>query len=282
MDIPYDKTNESAYKYQEVVNDRIIDICNPLTKYFGIKLFGYTRVFFDGGYFFSCNNLDFLKLVLHHALKDTDVSNMTVNTPIRCRSTSQTLTSLLWSEMPSSQTGQLVYDYGFWHGFNFARILPDYTEIWTFMGDKESSELDILYRDNQKALLKFVHFFNASASDIISCEAPYKGKLGFYKNANNLPRELPGCKGNIAVNSFLEELHKKSKYLHKIKPELTYLTPREQECLSFLARGDTAKEVARNLEISPRTVETHLKAIKGKTGFHSRSQLIKFFLNHFT
>ena len=134
--------------------------------------------------------------------------------------------------------------------------------------------------------MEFVQFFNASASEIINCDTRNQDKLGFYKNVHIMHEALFenafSKNETISINNFLEALRKKSKHLHKVKPEFAYLTPREQECLSYLAKGDTAKEVARNLEISPRTVETHLKTIKCKTGFHSRSQLVKFFLNHFS
>ena len=41
-------------------------------------------------------------------------------------------------------------------------------------------------------------------------------------------------------------------------PELEQLTPREREVLRLIARGYAYKEVARDLEISVKTVETHV------------------------
>ena len=38
MESAYDKTNVSAYKYQESVHERVADMCEPLTQYFGVKL----------------------------------------------------------------------------------------------------------------------------------------------------------------------------------------------------------------------------------------------------
>jgi DNA-binding CsgD family transcriptional regulator len=52
------------------------------------------------------------------------------------------------------------------------------------------------------------------------------------------------------------------------------LTKRQTECLSYLARGMTIKEIAYQLQLSPRTVEHYLDAIKIKLNCHSRSQLI--------
>ncbi|MGH9136042.1 MAG: response regulator, partial [Acidimicrobiales bacterium] len=44
-------------------------------------------------------------------------------------------------------------------------------------------------------------------------------------------------------------------------PELDQLTPREREVLRLIARGYTYKELARRLEISVKTVETHVSAV---------------------
>lgn len=52
------------------------------------------------------------------------------------------------------------------------------------------------------------------------------------------------------------------------------LTSREKECLFFLIRGKTTKEVSNILAISPRTVETHIEHIKIKFNCSKKSDLI--------
>ena len=56
-------------------------------------------------------------------------------------------------------------------------------------------------------------------------------------------------------------------------PELDQLTNREREVLRLIAQGYTYKEIARELQISPWTVQDHLKAVYAKTGVNSRSDL---------
>lgn len=53
------------------------------------------------------------------------------------------------------------------------------------------------------------------------------------------------------------------------------LTLREKDCAFFLARGFSAKEIGRQLDISARTVESHIQRIKIKLNCYSRQQLIK-------
>ena len=58
------------------------------------------------------------------------------------------------------------------------------------------------------------------------------------------------------------------------------LTRREYDVLFWLAQGKAAKEVAVLLEISSRTVETHLKNIKEKSQCFCKSRLIDMFRNN--
>lgn len=59
-------------------------------------------------------------------------------------------------------------------------------------------------------------------------------------------------------------------------PELDQLTPREREVLRLIARGYTYKELARELSISTKTVETHVSAVLRKLQLSSRHQLTKW------
>lgn len=58
------------------------------------------------------------------------------------------------------------------------------------------------------------------------------------------------------------------------------LTNREQTILLQLARGLSNKEVASELDISVRTVETHRKNIKKKLGISSTAGLTRYALEH--
>ena len=58
------------------------------------------------------------------------------------------------------------------------------------------------------------------------------------------------------------------------------LTSREQTVLLQLAQGDSNKDVAIELEISVRTVETHRKNIKRKLGISSTAGLTRYAMEH--
>ncbi len=57
---------------------------------------------------------------------------------------------------------------------------------------------------------------------------------------------------------------------------------RERECLFYLSRAKTSKEIAAILSISIRTIEHYIDNIKTKIGIASRSELIAFAINLFS
>jgi len=61
-----------------------------------------------------------------------------------------------------------------------------------------------------------------------------------------------------------------------VDPELDLLTNREREVLRLIARGYTYKELARRLEISVKTVETHVSAVLRKLQLSSRHELTRW------
>jgi len=61
-----------------------------------------------------------------------------------------------------------------------------------------------------------------------------------------------------------------------VDPELDLLTAREKEVLRHLARGYSYKEIARQLRISVKTVETHASAVLRKLRLTNRHQLSRW------
>jgi two-component system response regulator NreC len=58
------------------------------------------------------------------------------------------------------------------------------------------------------------------------------------------------------------------------------LTAREFEVLRLVALGHTNDEIARQLYVSTRTVETHRAQVQKKIGRSSRAQLVRYALDH--
>ena len=61
-----------------------------------------------------------------------------------------------------------------------------------------------------------------------------------------------------------------------LDPELDQISPREREVLRLIARGYTYKEVARDLTISAKTVESHVSSVLRKLQLSTRHELTRW------
>lgn len=115
-------------------------------------------------------------------------------------------------------------------------------------------------------------------------------KSPLYDNKNNIIGTLGWC---VDISKALNNIHQlfvniATQSKNKKNPlsnsyiigdtASTYLTmqlsPRQLECLFFLLRGKTYKEIARILELSPRTIEKHVDILKEKFSSQSKNELI--------
>ena len=66
--------------------------------------------------------------------------------------------------------------------------------------------------------------------------------------------------------------------LRESKVNLLFFTPREREILKLIAEGYKEEEIADELYISAKTVETHLVNLMGKSNLHNISSVINYAL----
>jgi DNA-binding CsgD family transcriptional regulator len=78
-----------------------------------------------------------------------------------------------------------------------------------------------------------------------------------------------------AANNFLTKYTPKRYYI--TEDDHGYLTPKEMQIISLCIQNMTAKEIARELSISPRTVEEYIEIVRRKFNLISKSALIDFF-----
>jgi DNA-binding NarL/FixJ family response regulator len=75
---------------------------------------------------------------------------------------------------------------------------------------------------------------------------------------------------------FVLDAFRDSPVVPSVDPEFDQLTPREREVLRLLARGYAYKEIAAELFISIKTVETHASNVLRKLQLSSRHQLTRW------
>lgn len=83
-----------------------------------------------------------------------------------------------------------------------------------------------------------------------------------------------------ALSPHLIKRSERAAALAKVNPGINGLTPTERHILKLIAEEKTSKEIAAELFISPRTVETHRTNIARKLELHGSLALIKFAVTH--
>ncbi|MGD9108980.1 MAG: helix-turn-helix transcriptional regulator [Gammaproteobacteria bacterium] len=66
----------------------------------------------------------------------------------------------------------------------------------------------------------------------------------------------------------------------KLKFHLSKLTKREGECICYILRGMTTKQMADMMELSPRTVEGYMLNIRNKLDCKNRYEIISTVLGN--
>jgi DNA-binding CsgD family transcriptional regulator len=255
--------NDEAYKYCEENRNLIHDLCFPIKNYLGVENFFYSKIFYNGEYLYISNNLEWQRFYFErvHEFALVWPGETHIHT-----SSLKGFVPVLWPENPTTKLTQCVYDFGLWNGFHFFREGDGYREFWRFCGCNSDTHLRQFYWNHIDLFLQYIQHFEFSVQDLISLESG-REKLARFKNGVILPNE-PMIPRGVQMDEFLDSISPLKKY---------QFSKRELECFSFLAKGQTAKEIAQHLNISHRTVERYMLNIKAKTGLVLRSDLVKLF-----
>lgn len=87
-------------------------------------------------------------------------------------------------------------------------------------------------------------------------------------------------RGGVYVTGEIEAGLKDSQSGRTVSLTTPSLTPRQREVLQLFAEGDSAREVAAKLHISPRTAENHKARIMSQLGLETTASLVQYALRH--
>ncbi len=121
------------------------------------------------------------------------------------------------------------------------------------------SELPIIFVSGHGDIPMSVRALRNGASDFF--EKPYNSQQMLDRIQQLLRDEEQRC----------PERARRSALRQKVKQ----LSPREREVLDRMLHGDASKVIARELNISARTVDVHRAAVKEKLGCHSSAGLVR-------
>ncbi|MCK4608139.1 MAG: helix-turn-helix transcriptional regulator [Gammaproteobacteria bacterium] len=263
------------------VND-VASICQPLFQHTDINVVWYARYYPDDTVTILCSHEGFHKCMLG------DMSDI-----IADWKTLEDITSAspkLW-DSPSNQYSWLVEDvslsdmlYNYANRFNMrsgleiTEKLKDCYEVFWF-DSTLNTNLNSFYFSNIPLLENFILYFREQATHIINKSEKQKiivpNRRIEYATFMQQTAETINCNNSNIITLHNQLTLKQYPLPHNRK---TFnLSPKEFNCLHYLARGYSQKEIGRTCGISDRTVESHLDKIKGKLNIHNKKELIELF-----
>lgn len=105
------------------------------------------------------------------------------------------------------------------------------------------------------------------------------GASGYILKDTNSEEVYQAIKAVAAGKSYFSSSIAKVLLEKPIERSSERLTTREQMILSYIAKGQSSKEIAQNLDISFRTVEAHRRNIKSKLQIDSLAELVRYAVN---
>lgn len=264
--------NAGAFEYSKTATTLLSDLCDPFLKSIGLTTFLYGRVFNDGKFIMLSNNAEWMKAwfldipTIENTVLHTVFKNVPVGEPYY----------FLWDTDSKSNLLNLHRNLGVCHGFDISYRLEDSIEGWSFSTNQEHELINNFYFNNLKILHKFILYVREKAGFLF--DVKNQDQLASFINGFDLSFQ-PSFIPTETLNELSSSLLLKS-YTLKINNSLIKISRREIECVLHYSQGKTAKDIGRELDISPRTVEAYIKDVKLKTGCSSKSILADMLKNN--
>lgn len=155
------------------------------------------------------------------------------------------------------------------NGYTIVKKYSDCNEFFHFAGKAKNTGLINFYLNYNDVLERFILYFKDKYGDVINVAEKNKFIIQYHEEQkentelNSHTRfQLLEIAKTMPINRYFLCEHRN-----------TYLTSREVECVKWYITGKSAEEIAIILNISKRTVETHLEKVKKKLNCYKQSQL---------
>ncbi|MDF1758877.1 MAG: helix-turn-helix transcriptional regulator [Legionellaceae bacterium] len=255
--------NNALKQYSKYANE--VQAINNSLEFKGIIGLCYMRVYQDGSILnlASCSNwTDFyFKQLNNDVYSDADISDhLFIDDSIS-----------LWSLNPHNQVWRDVEDkFGYGNGVSLCCEHDDFREILAFYSTKNNHEINHLYI-NQTGYLRYIkQCFLYEASELIQIAVTEKKSSPTVALVEN----------NTSLSLKPETTYFEQEYIfHKDNHQKVLLPSQQRQCLIHLIKGQSSKEIARSMQLSPRTIEHYLDIICKKLGCDSSRKLIVSYID---
>lgn len=188
--------------------------------------------------------------------------------------------ALLWMALGPEDMGLInhIKDYhNLSNGIVLSKSYADYYEYTYFAATPENKAANNYYLANLDDLYNFLFYFKEKAKDLIL-------------EGHHSPIHLSDYNPNIEISPEYQftELKRNIRIEDPMFKKLYYSTDlgqsiskREFQCLGEMAAGKRVKEIAKVLDLAPRSIRYYIENLKEKTQLSSHQQLVDFYYSLF-
>ncbi|KTC65024.1 transcription regulator protein, response regulator containing CheY-like receiver domain and HTH DNA-binding domain (plasmid) [Legionella adelaidensis] len=230
------------------------NIVQPLDQCFNINYFGHVKIYPDNSHIVLSTNPGWVECFYTHFHKH-GVAHKSID--------SYQSGYFLCSEMKDQTTFKVMRDdFNIDHCMNVVKVHSDCVEIFGFATESKNKFMSSWYLNNIDLVEQFILYFKDNAQALINSAE---------QDRYILPRNLPAEDDMFAIDqdkriNFLKQISCQRFYQNGSN---IYLTQKEFSCVLYGIKGLSSKQTGRELSISPRTVEAHLRNVKEKLQVHS-------------
>jgi DNA-binding CsgD family transcriptional regulator len=233
-------------------------LCQPLFEILGLNYFAYSKLYKNGRGLFLSSDSKWIKHRFNsHAIFNSSVATAGV---------------YYWDHYVGAaakwvQVGKQYFNYH--RGQTLIIDRGNYFEIAEFAEPKNNLNENSLSYPSE-LLTEFTAYFRENAHLLLELlEKNYLFKF-------NIPQQQINTD---LIQLFLNRVQAK-KYLISSELGNQHISHREYQCFKLLTQYHSAKDIAKNLKLSFRTVENYINSIKNKLGCRNKKELIQIALNN--
>jgi DNA-binding CsgD family transcriptional regulator len=220
-----------------------------LNKY-GLNYFQYLRVFNDGSFSIGVNKANWLEFALGKIFQEP--TTPAVYSHISKDQIAKQSYMFLWEPNLPTEPVKLAKEFNIHNGITFVERHANFYDMMAFASPEVNHTATDTYLNNIDRMQNFI--------------------LGFKRDQAKLIQQLD--KHRIYPKKSQQEHLNLNKMLLEGNKAITM---QESACLRLLTQGLTYKNIAKILNISPRTVETYLNRIKCRYNINCKHELIALY-----
>lgn len=285
---PYGESSRlnSPFYIHYLLCEQIKPICAPLFDYLNLDSFSYSRIHSSGHFLYISTHEKWMETFHKYSIYNNNEFQNDFYYIDNCdkEGTFLFMTSIEDKEDNFNKEGTFLYmglpekkeflsylyNAGVWNCLTLFLKNQDFTECWMFSSTPEEANVLNLYLNKPEIFKHFSTYFNREFQELIKV----------YDQEINA--EIILSRSKLFLETRNERVHPRQdleiqKYYLSGDLDEIYFSKRETECLYFLSKGNTIKEIAKTLTLSPRTVEVYIENAKIKTRLKSKKELLELF-----